>query len=84
MTLRQFLNVTDGVRDRDLRPAIALALGAEVPNDRQGYARFYHRVLKQLDRLEPTRQSDSKALNPRRLELHSPVFTPSGCITAFR
>ena len=48
MTLRQFLTVTAEISDRDLRPALALALKKEVPRSRQGYARFYRRVIEEL------------------------------------
>ncbi len=78
--LQQFLTLTEEVRDRDLRPAIALALGAEVPRDRQSYARFYHRVLENLDSLELTRLSESKALDPRRPAFHS-LITVSASAT---
>ena len=81
MTLRQFLTLTDGVRDRDLRPVLALALGTEVPRDRQGYARFYHRVLEKLDSLELTRLSETKALGPRRPGFHSLVSSCQACTT---
>ena len=48
MTLRQFLTVTAEIRDRDVRPALALALKKEVPRSRQSYARFYRRVIEEL------------------------------------
>ncbi len=48
MTLRQFLTVTAEISDRDLRPALALALKKEVPRSRQSYARFYRRVIEEL------------------------------------
>lgn len=48
MTLRQFLTVTAETSDRDLRPALALALTKEVPRSRQSYARFYRRVIEEL------------------------------------
>ncbi|MCZ6755692.1 MAG: hypothetical protein O7E49_10305 [Gemmatimonadetes bacterium] len=48
MTLRDFLTVTAEISDRDLRPALALALKKEVPRSQQSYARFYHRVLDEL------------------------------------
>ena len=41
MTLRQFLTVTAEISDRDLRPALALALKKEVPRSQQNYAGFY-------------------------------------------
>ena len=48
MTLRQFLTVTAENSDRDVRPALALALKKEVPRSRQSYARFYRRVIAEL------------------------------------
>ena len=48
MTLQQFLAATVEVDDRDLRPALALALKTEVPRSRRSYARFYGRVLEEL------------------------------------
>ncbi len=48
MTLRQFLTVTAEISDRDLRPALALALKKEVPRSQQSYARFYRRVIEEL------------------------------------
>ena len=48
MTLRQFLTVTAEISDRDVRPALALALKKEVPRSRQSYARFYRRVIEEL------------------------------------
>ncbi len=41
MTLRQFLTVTAEISDRDLGPALALALKKEVPRSQQNYAGFY-------------------------------------------
>ncbi len=79
--LRQFLTLTDGVHDRALRPALALALGTEVPRDRQGYAHFYHRVLEKLDSLERTRLSEAKALDPRRPGFHSLISSCQACTT---
>ena len=43
MTLQEFLTLTTEVDDRDLRPALALALQSEVPRSRESYARFYRR-----------------------------------------
>ena len=80
--LRQFLTLTDGVHDRALRPALALALGTEVPRDRQGYARFYHRVLENLDSPELTRLSEYEALDPRRPAFHS-LITVSASATGY-
>ena len=77
--LQQFLTLTDGVSDRDLRPALALALGTQVPRDRQGYARFYHRVLDELDSLELVRLSEAKALDPRRPGFHWPISACQAC-----
>ena len=48
MTLRQFLTVTAEISDRDLRPALALALKKEVPRSQQSYARFYCRVIEEI------------------------------------
>ena len=45
MTLQEFLKLTAEVDDRDLRPALALALQLEVPRSRESYARFYRRVV---------------------------------------
>ncbi len=51
MTLRQFLTVAAEISDRDLRPALALALKKEVPRSQQSYAGFYRRNCKwRLDR----------------------------------
>ncbi len=80
MTLRQFLTVTAEITDRDLRPALALALKKEVPRSRQGYARFYRRVIENLDSPELTRLSESKALDPRRPAFHS-LITVSASAT---
>ena len=51
------------------------------PRDRQGYARFYHRVLEKLDSLELTRLSEAKALDPRRPGFHSLVSSCQTCTT---
>ena len=48
MTLQQFLTVTAEISDRDLRPALALALSREVPRTQHSYARFYRRVIEEL------------------------------------
>ena len=48
MTLQEFLKLTAEVDDRDLRPALALALQSEVPRSRESYARFYRRVIDTL------------------------------------
>ncbi len=82
MTLQRFLTVTAEISERDLRPALALALGTGVPRDRQGYARFYHRVLEILDSPELTRLSESKALDPRRPAFHSLI--PADSLTRER
>ena len=49
MTLHEFLDHTAAVSDRDIRPALALALKDEIPRSREGYSRFYRRVLDNLD-----------------------------------
>ena len=59
MTLQEFLKFTADVDDRDLRPALALALQSEVPRSRESYARFYRRVIDMLIEL------DARALVPR-------------------
>ncbi len=48
MTLQEFLKLTAEVDDRDVRPALALALRLEVPRSRESYARFYRRVVDTL------------------------------------
>ncbi len=48
MTLQEFLKLTAEVDDRELRPAVALALQSEVPRSRESYARFYRRVIDTL------------------------------------
>jgi hypothetical protein len=53
MTLQQFLTNVAGVSDRELRPALALALKDEVPRSREAYARFYRRVLGHLAAATP-------------------------------
>ena len=40
MTLQEFLKLTAEVDDRELRPAVALALQPEVRRSRESYARF--------------------------------------------
>ena len=57
MTLQQFLTVTAEISDRDLRPALALALKNEVPRSRQSYARFYRRVIEELAACREARPS---------------------------
>ncbi len=57
MTLRRFLTVTAEISDRDLRPALALALKKEVPRSRQSYARFYRRVIEELAACREARPS---------------------------
>ena len=51
MTLLQFLASTAARADEDVRPAMAMALKVEVPRSREGYARFYRRVIAELVRL---------------------------------
>ena len=48
MTLKQFLMMTAEMSDVDLRPALALALKPEIPRSRDGYARYYERVIARL------------------------------------
>ncbi len=57
MTLRQFLTVTAEISDRDVRPALALALKKEVPRSRQSSTRFYRRVIEELAACGETRPS---------------------------
>ena len=53
MTLHEFLDRTATINDRDIRPALALALKNEIPRSREGYARFYRRVMDHLE-MRPT------------------------------
>ena len=48
MTLTQFLTTTGAISDRDLRPALARALGEEIPRSRDSFDRFYGRVIVRL------------------------------------
>ena len=48
MTLQTFLNLTAAVPEPTLRRSLALALSVERPTSREGYARFYERVLAAL------------------------------------
>ena len=47
-TLQTFLNLTGTVPESALRRALALALSVERPTSREGYTRFYRRVLAAL------------------------------------
>ena len=49
MTLQRFLTLTATVPTLTLRHAITLAMSVERPTSREGYARFYGRVLAVLD-----------------------------------
>ena len=46
--LQHFLTATAGTDQREVRRAMAVAL--EIPHDGTGYARFYRRVLDELER----------------------------------
>ncbi len=48
MTLNEFLIMTAEISDRDLRPVLAWALKDEAPRSRDGFDRFYRRVIARL------------------------------------
>jgi len=45
MNLQQFLTLTEGTEEQELRRAMVLALAWETPYERAGYQRFYRNVL---------------------------------------
>ena len=49
MILQHFLTATAGTDEREVRQAMAVALALEIPHDSTGYARFYRRVLDELE-----------------------------------
>ena len=57
MTLQQFITLTTGTPNLNLRRAMALALATEVPRTPGAYARFRHRVAKTLRREQRERHS---------------------------
>ncbi len=51
MTLTQFLTTTGAISDRNLRPALAGALGEEIPRSRDSFGRFLrtsHRAARRV------------------------------------
>ena len=48
MDLQQFLTLTEGTEEQELRRAMVLALARETPYERAGYRRFYRNVLNVL------------------------------------
>ena len=48
MNLQQFLTLTEGTEEQELRRAMVLALAWETPYERAGYQRFYRNVLSVL------------------------------------
>ncbi len=48
MNLQQFLTLTEGTEEQELRRAMVLALASETPYERAGYRRFYRNVLSVL------------------------------------
>ena len=54
MILQHFLTATARTDEQELRRAMSVTLALEIPHNRQGYERFYRRVL---DELVATRQS---------------------------
>ena len=61
MNLQHFLTATAGTDEREVRQAMAVALGLEMPHDSVSYERFYRRVL---DELERTARAASTAPTP--------------------
>ena len=73
MTLHEFLDRTATINDRDIRPALALALKNEIPRSREGYARFYRRVMDHLN--EAHRVVWSRRCGARLAQVHAPSGT---------
>ncbi len=61
MTLQNFLTLTAGVPERDLRRAIAGALSSEGPRGPEAYERFYDRVVADLGLTTETDANDTAA-----------------------
>ncbi len=60
MTLQRFRRLTATSDAHDVREAMTLGLMVEVPNSADGYARFYARVVQELQRSagRPSAQAD--------------------------
>ena len=60
MTLQHFQHLTARTPEPELRSAMTLALGIEVPSEVEAYARSYRRVVQHIAHLDAIRHTASR------------------------